>query len=260
MTQGRLSWIWSPTTWRSSPNTWTFSAAAPRLKILKPSSGVQKSIRQISAAIETSYENTKKHLDRLMMIGVVRKEAGLSRPTARGVGRSGSIRSCPAGLRPSQGVSGSCKPAADSHRRGSGREAGQCPRDVSGEFGRLSSPAVILLGGPEDGKVFPLDHDRIAIGRLDPAAGAHGARRLSSARGMQRSPASRGRTPGSPGIATTAGSSRTAAAPGGTFVNGRLLEEGRRHELHDGDMIDLAKGASGATLVFVAPVEGYGAG
>ncbi|WP_243670464.1 winged helix-turn-helix domain-containing protein, partial [Methanoculleus chikugoensis] len=60
-------------------------SSSTRLKILKAIERSPKDVRQISAAIETSYENTKKHLDKLMSIGVVRKEAGLSRPTAKGV-------------------------------------------------------------------------------------------------------------------------------------------------------------------------------
>lgn len=40
---------------------------------------------------------------------------------------------------------------------------------------------------------------------------------------------------------------------GGTFVNGTPLDRGKRRELHDGDLIELAKGAPGATLVFVVP-------
>ena len=42
-------------------------------------------------------------------------------------------------------------------------------------------------------------------------------------------------------------------SPGGTFVNGTPLDRGKRRELHDGDLIELAKGAPGATLVFVVP-------
>ena len=33
----------------------------------------------------TSYENTKKHLDKLMSIGVIKKEAGLGAPTSKGI-------------------------------------------------------------------------------------------------------------------------------------------------------------------------------
>ena len=145
----------SPTTWARIPGR---SQQQRRLKIRKPSSGV-KDIRQISAAIETSYENTKKHLDRLMKIGVVRKEAGLSRPTARGVRPVWKYSLVPGGLEAitrSLGLFANLKLTLTdevlAERLASVRET------VSGEFGGLSSPAVILLGGPEDAS-FP-DCDR----------------------------------------------------------------------------------------------------
>ena len=46
-------------------------SSSTRLKILKAIERKPRDVRQISAAIETSYENTKKHLDKLMGIGVV---------------------------------------------------------------------------------------------------------------------------------------------------------------------------------------------
>jgi len=230
-------------------------SSSTRLKILKTIERSPKDIRQISAAIETSYENTKKHLDRLMKIGVVRKEAGLSRPTARGVRPVWKYSLVPGGLEAitrSLGLFANLRLTLTdevlAERLASVRET------VSGEFGRLSSPVVILLGGPEDGKVFPLDHDRIAIGRLDPAAGAPRGQAIVLSEGyaavtrVSRPHARITRHRDGVWFIEDCGST------GGTFVNGRLLEEGRRHELHDGDMIDLAKGASGATLVFVAPV------
>lgn len=81
-------------------------SSSTRLKILKAIERSPKDVRQISAAIETSYENTKKHLDKLMSIGVVRKEAGLSRPTAKGVHPVWKYSLVPGGSKRSRGASG----------------------------------------------------------------------------------------------------------------------------------------------------------
>ena len=108
--------------------------------------------------------------------------------------------------------------------------------------------------------VYPLDRDRFSMGGVDRAFGAPRGQAIVLSEGyaavtrVSRPHARITRHRDGVWFIEDCGST------GGTFVNGRLLEEGRRHELHDGDMIDLAKGASGATLVFVAPVEGYGAG
>jgi predicted transcriptional regulator len=55
-----------------------------RLKILKLIERGPKDARTISHEIETSYENTKKHLDKLLSIGLIRKEAGVGKPTSKG--------------------------------------------------------------------------------------------------------------------------------------------------------------------------------
>ncbi|MDD4137275.1 MAG: winged helix-turn-helix domain-containing protein, partial [Methanoregula sp.] len=59
-------------------------SSSARLRILKFLEKKPRDARAISKEIETSYENTKKHLDRLLSIGVIRKEAGLGAPTSKG--------------------------------------------------------------------------------------------------------------------------------------------------------------------------------
>ena len=56
-----------------------------RLRILKCLEKKACSTREISQEVETSYENTKKHLDRLCQIGVIKKEAGITDPHLKGV-------------------------------------------------------------------------------------------------------------------------------------------------------------------------------
>ena len=56
-----------------------------RLKILKILEKGPKEVRKIAAEIDTSYENTKKHLDKLLSTGLIKKEAGLGQATSKGV-------------------------------------------------------------------------------------------------------------------------------------------------------------------------------
>ncbi|MFA7304968.1 MAG: ArsR family transcriptional regulator, partial [Methanoregula sp.] len=60
-------------------------SSSARLRILKFLEKKPSDVRTISRAIEISYENTKKHLDKLLVIGVIKKKAGLSTSTPRGV-------------------------------------------------------------------------------------------------------------------------------------------------------------------------------
>ena len=60
-------------------------SSSARLRIVKFLEKKPRDARAISHEIETSYENTKKHLDKLMSIGVIKKEAGLGAPTSKGI-------------------------------------------------------------------------------------------------------------------------------------------------------------------------------
>ncbi len=60
-------------------------SSSSRLRIVKFLEKKPRDARAISKEIETSYENTKKHLDKLLGIGVIKKEAGLGAPTSKGI-------------------------------------------------------------------------------------------------------------------------------------------------------------------------------
>ena len=56
-----------------------------RLKILKVIEKEPREISEIASRIDTSYANTKKHIDQLVLIGLVKKEAGFGRETVKGI-------------------------------------------------------------------------------------------------------------------------------------------------------------------------------
>ncbi|MFY9800056.1 MAG: winged helix-turn-helix domain-containing protein, partial [Methanoregula sp.] len=60
-------------------------SSSARLRILKFLEKKPRDARAISKEIETSYENTKKHLDKLLSVGIIKKEAGLGAPTSKGI-------------------------------------------------------------------------------------------------------------------------------------------------------------------------------
>lgn len=228
-------------------------SSSTRLKILKVIERKPKDVREISYEIKTSYENTKKHLDKLLSIGVVRKEAGLSRPTAKGIHPVWKYSLVPGGLEAitrSLGLFSNLRltltDAVLAKKLAGVRET------FSGEFSG-QPPVVILLGGAEDGKVFPLGHDSIEIGRADPDAPDRSGQGIilgeeyAAVTRVSRPHARLTRRRDGAWLVEDCGST------GGTFVNGTPLDRGTRRELHDGDLVELAKGAQGATLVFVVP-------
>ncbi len=228
-------------------------SSSTRLKILKVIERRPKDVRQISSEIETSYENTKKHLDKLLSIGVVRKEAGLSRPTAKGIHPVWKYSLVPGGLEAitrSLGLFSNLKltltDAVLAKKLAGVRET------LSGEFAG-QPPVVILLGGAEDGRVFPLGHGSIAIGRAHPDAPGLSGQEIVL--GEEYAAVTRVSKPHARLTRRRDGAwlVEDGGSTGGTFVNGTPLDRVTRRELHDGDLIELAKGARGATLVFVVP-------
>jgi DNA-binding transcriptional ArsR family regulator len=229
-------------------------SSSTRLKILKIIERTPKDIRQISSEIETSYENTKKHLDKLMSIGVVRKEAGLSRPTSKGIHPVWKYSLVPGGLEAiirNLGLFSNLKltltDAALADKLEDVREK------VSEEF-LGQHPVVILLGGVEDGKVFPLLKESIAIGRADREAPDRFDPERDIVISEEYGAVTRISKPHAR-ITLRNGTwhIKDCGSTGGTFVNSMPLKRRTLRQLNDGDLIELAKGTPGATLVFVVP-------
>jgi pSer/pThr/pTyr-binding forkhead associated (FHA) protein len=124
-------------------------------------------------------------------------------------------------------------------------------REVLGDV-----PAVIVLGGSDDAKVFLLKNDSVSIGRIDPA----------------------GRSAYNPGEDVVLSESYSAVtrvsrphgrfvrdkdawyiedcgSTGGTQLNTRRIEKNVRTLLHDGDLLELAKGVSGVRFLVILPKD-----
>ena len=139
-----------------------------RLKILKVIEKEPKEISEIASRIDTSYANTKKHIDQLVHIGLVRKEAGFGRETVKGIhpvwkfslaeGSMGMLIknlgvfsriNIPMGYGEIQGTLNTVRAA------------------VLKESG-TDFPALHLIEGKGAGRTFILKNDRVQIGRIDP--------------------------------------------------------------------------------------------
>ncbi|MDN7024074.1 FHA domain-containing protein [Methanoculleus sp. FWC-SCC1] len=223
-------------------------SSSTRLRILKIIERKPKDIRQISSEIRTSYENTKKHIDKLLSIGVVRKEAGLSRPTSKGIHPVWKYSLVPGGMEAivrNLGLFSNMRLASADADLSARLAAvrGQVAEEFSGGV-----PAVTLLGGPDDGTVFPLEGERIAVGRGDrDAAGDLSAILLSEEyAAVTRVSKPHARFTLQSGVWHI----EDCGSTGGTFVNGAALAPHHRQPLQDGDLIDLARGVHGASFVY----------
>jgi DNA-binding transcriptional ArsR family regulator len=228
-----------------------------RLKILRTIEHRPMEIREVAAEIETSYENTKKHLNKLTAAGIIKKEAGLGRETAKGVHPVWKFSLQPGGLESvitSLGVfSSGAVPA------GFGDVASRVRTVKSMLTGEEAPPMLLLALGEEDGRVFPLRSDSIALGREDPANEAMYAPATDIVLPASYAAVSRVSRPHAR-LSRTGGQWRLedCGSTGQTLVNGVPLERGERKPLVEGDIIDLANGVGSARFVVIGPAADGG--
>ena len=139
-----------------------------RLKILKLLEKKPKDVRTIASEISTSYENTKKHLDKLIGVGLIRKEVGLGQQTSKGVHPVWKYSLVPGAMEAvvrNLGIFSNMRiNLVDSELKKKIDDVRDAIEDeVTGE-----KPMLIILGGPDDGKFFLLEKQEIRIGRIDP--------------------------------------------------------------------------------------------
>ena len=229
-------------------------SSSARLRILKFLEKKPRDARAISNEIETSYENTKKHLDKLLGIGVIKKEAGLGAPTSKGIHPVWQYSIVPGGL---ESIIRNLGLFSNTRVQIVGGELSRRLEEVKGTLSKEvlgNYPAAIVLGGPDDGKAFVLKMDTIAIGRIDPdnqtffdldkdivlADGYTAVTRVSKPHG---------RFFHENGIWFI----EDCGSTGGTQLNNKKLESRARVLVRDGDLVELAKGISGVKLVLIIP-------
>lgn len=229
-------------------------SSSARLRVLKFLEKKPADVRTISRAIDTSYENTKKHLDKLLSIGVIKKEAGLGASTSRGILPVWEYSLVHGGL---EAIIRNLSLFSNKEFQIVNHEISKrlvsVKKTLSYEvLGGL--PATIVIGGADDGRIFSFRDDTINIGRFDQkteaGAGTGGKIVLSDAyTAVTRIAKPHGRFvhDGETWYIEDCGST------GGTKLNNRRLEANALTPVHDGDVIELAKGIHGAKLLLLIP-------
>jgi predicted transcriptional regulator len=229
-------------------------SSSVRLRILKFLEKKPRDARAISKEIETSYENTKKHLDKLLSVGVIKKEAGLGAPTSKGVHPVWEYSIVPGGL---EAIIRNLGLFSNTRVQIMGSDISRRLEEVKNNLSKEvlgNMPVAIVLGGPDDGKVFMLKHDQIRIGRIDPenkdafspdsdivlSDGYTAVTRVSKPHGKL--------------LHNNEGwYIEDCRSTGGTKLNNRRLEKNTRVSIHDGDLIECSKGVFGVKLLIIIP-------
>jgi DNA-binding transcriptional ArsR family regulator len=229
-------------------------SSSARLRILKFLEKKPRDARSISREIETSYENTKKHLDKLLSIGVIKKEAGLGAPTSKGIHPVWEYSLVPGGL---EAIIRNLGLFSNTRVHIMGSEISRRLDEVKSTLSKEvlgNTPAAIVLGGPDDAKVFLLKHDIVSIGRIDPEHDAEERQDQDIVLSDGYSAVTRVSKPHGRFIHEKDGwFIEDCGSTGGTQVNNKRLEKNVRKLLHDGDLLELAKGVSGVRFLMIFP-------
>ena len=203
---------------------------------------------------EPSDENTKKHLDKLLSGGVIKKEAGLGAPTSKGVHPVWEYSIVPGGL---EAIIRNLGLFSNTRVQIMGSDISRRLEEVKNNLSKEvlgNMPVAIVLGGPDDGKVFMLKHDQIRIGRINPenkdafspdsdivlSDGYTAVTRVSKPHGKL--------------LHNNEGwYIEDCRSTGGTSSNNRRLEKNTRVSIHDGDLIECSKGVFGVKLLIIIP-------
>ena len=229
-------------------------SSSSRLRILKYLEKRPRDARSISKEIETSYENTKKHLDKLLSIGVIKKDAGLGAPTSKGIHPVWEYSLVPGGL---EAIIRNLGLFSNRRVQIIGSDISHRLDDVKSTLSREvlgNVPAAIVLGGPDDGKIFLLKNNTVNIGRTDPENRSSFDPQQDIVLSDGYSAVTRVSKPHGRVIHDkNSWFLEDCDSTGGTQLNNKRLEKNARAPLHDGDLIELSKGVSGVKLLLIIP-------
>ena len=232
-------------------------SSSARLRILKLLEKGPKDARTLAAGIDTSYENTKKHLDRLLSIGVIRKEAGFGRETSRGVHPVWNYALVPGsleGIVRNLGLFGNLEVTLA--RGGLADRLREVRARVSREV--LEGAAVlVILSGPDEGKILRLEKAAVSVGRADPAGPLSTDPSPAIILPEHYQAVSRITRPH--GRFTRAGEGwqfEDTGSTGGSRRNGGQVDPRKPVPIHDGDELELGQGPRAVRLLVMLPGTG----
>jgi DNA-binding transcriptional ArsR family regulator len=223
-----------------------------RLKILKFIEREPKEMTAIADHVGMTYQNTKKHLDRLVSTGLVQRAAGFGRETERGIAPVWKYSLAEGGLENLTKTLGVFSSITTPMGYNDISERIRAVRSALEESGGPAGPVLYLIGGPADGRAFILKNDRIPMGREDPdnLPGAYTGMVVlpDEYRAVTRV------TKPHAFLVQSVGSWQIEdnASTGGTYLNSRRLDPLKRTPVANGDVIDLSVGANAARFLFIA--------
>lgn len=223
-----------------------------RLQILAALEAKPLELKEITTITKTSYENIRKHLDKLVLAGLVRKDAGMSSETMTGVHPVWKYSLAPGGMEAIiTNLSMFSKvPLTITHTE-LADQLKTIRTELADKFGQ-KSPGLYLTTGPEEKNIYPLENEKTSIGRIDPvdpASSQPGTSRIVLS--AEYRSVSRVSRPHCVIWHTDIWEIEDFGSTSGTFVNTEPIQSRKRHEIRDGDIIILGTGNFSARFLFL---------
>jgi len=221
-----------------------------RLKILTVIEKEPKEIGEIASRIDTSYANTRKHIDQLIGIGLVKKEAGYGRETVKGIHPVWKFSLVDGGMEiliRNLGVFSSINIPmgyGDIQSRIEPLKVALLA-DAGSQY-----PALHLIEGTAAGRTFLLKKDRVSLGRIDPDFPAS-AKEGDIILPVEYASVTRITKPHAVIFrAEKEWFIEDRRSSSGTYLNSTLITPLKKTPVKNGDIVDLAIGDSSARFLF----------
>jgi hypothetical protein len=218
-----------------------------RMKILKCIHTKPKDLKELSRTLETSPQNIQKHIEKLLMIGLIRIDYQLGEETARGRHTVKKYCLIPGAL---EAISRNFWIFYESNTPNKHHFAiieKNFIQEFSSEF-----PVLKVLGGPDDGKFFLLKSDFMRIGRYDPKNKTGFDPGTDFPLSSDYKTVTRVSHPHAKIIHEKGCYYLEDSSKHGTFLNGTAISQ--KIKLSHGDLIKLSQGKYVAHLLFNHPV------
>lgn len=223
-----------------------------RRQILKFIEREPKEITAIAEHVGMTYQNTKKHLDRLVSISLVQRAAGFGRETDRGIAPVWKYSLADGGLENLTKTLGIFSSIVTPMGYNDIRERIRAVRSTLEASGVPAGPVLYLIGGKEDGQAFLLKNERIPMGREDPDHLPSGNEAMIVLSDDYRAVTRVTKPHAFLVKSVDSWQIEDNISTGGTFVNSRRLDPLKMTSLANGDVIDLAVGANSARFLFIS--------
>ncbi|ABD40086.1 transcriptional regulator, ArsR family [Methanospirillum hungatei JF-1] len=223
-----------------------------RLQILSSLETRPMELKEIAAITRTSYENIRKHIDKLLLAGLVRKDAGMSSETMTGIHPVWKYSLAPGGMEQIiTNLSMFSKVSLMITHTDLATQLSTLRKDISTQFG-VTSPCLYLTTGPEEGKVFSLNGDKIPLGRVDPTDMSFSKMQSSVVMlSSEYKSVSRISRPHARIYHGNVWEIEDCGSTSGTFVNTEPISPHTRRTITDGDLIILGTGNMSARFLFI---------